>query len=63
MTDQEKTKMCAELEEQLLGIIRDTEADIQNLNEVYLSAERAKREIESYYRLRRLQRLQQEAAA
>lgn len=57
MSNQEKTELYAELEQRLLTVIKNNEAIRRELNEVFSSTERAKREIESYYRMRRLRRL------
>jgi hypothetical protein len=57
MEAQTDTEFWDEIEQRALASAREVRAAMRELNEVYYRAERAKREIAEYYRLRRLQRL------
>lgn len=52
-----ETESWAELEQRALASARRAQEGLRELNEAYFSAERRKREIADYYRLRRLRRL------
>lgn len=57
MDPQAKAELYAELEQRMLDIVRNSEKTLRDFTEAYYGAERRKREIASYYRMRRLQRL------
>jgi hypothetical protein len=57
VTERERAEFNANIEQRLLQIARNTENIIRDLNEEFYRAERAKREIDRVYWLRRLRRL------
>jgi hypothetical protein len=57
MDQKSKAERLAELRQELLLSIRNTDDIIRNLNEGFERSERRKREIERSYRERRLKRL------
>lgn len=57
MDQKPRAEFFAELEQRVLASRKRSEALLRNLNEVFYSAERAKREIARSYHQRRLQRL------
>lgn len=59
MEAQTDTEFWDEIERRALASAQLARAAMRDLNEVYYRAERRKREIAEYYRLRRLQRLMQ----
>lgn len=63
MDQKSRAELFVELEQRLLASRKNTQEAIRRLDEVFYAAEREKREIASYYRLRRIQRLEASHAA